>query len=131
MLRHQTTHHTPQEQQTSPQTSNITSLKGSDTTKNPFVKDPKEVGALADQMCSLITNNCGETRYIDSSSGFSIFSRKGNQWVNEETGDSSFQQMIASATAEDKTGWDHWRPEVFNDLFARRIFQPLPNRQEC
>ncbi|KAK3723532.1 hypothetical protein LTR37_001784 [Vermiconidia calcicola] len=126
------THHTPQEQQTSSQTtSNITSPKGSDTAKNPFVKDPKEVDALADQMCSLITNNCGETRYIGSSSGFSIFSPKGIQWVNEKTGDSSFQQMIASATAEDKTGWDHWRPEVFNDLFARRIFKPLPNRQEC
>lgn len=24
----------------------------------------KEVEALADQMCSLVTNNCGETRYI-------------------------------------------------------------------
>ena len=99
--------------------------------KNPFKKDGKDIDVLADQMCSLITNNVGETRYIGSSSGFSIFSPKGIQWVNEKTGDSSFQHMIASATSEDKTGWDHWRPEVFNDLFARRVFKSLPARQEC
>ncbi|KAK4634957.1 ABC-transporter-regulating transcription factor [Fulvia fulva] len=98
---------------------------------NVFKRDAKEVDALADQMCSLITNNCGETRYIGSSSGFSIFSPKGIQWVNEKTGDNSFQHMIATATVEDKAGWDHWKPEVFNDLFQRRIFKPLPGRQEC
>ncbi|KAF2162232.1 hypothetical protein M409DRAFT_69165 [Zasmidium cellare ATCC 36951] len=98
---------------------------------NVFKRDQKEVDALADQMCSLITNNCGETRYIGSSSGFSIFSPKGIQWVNEKTGDNSFQQMIAVASSEDKQGWDHWKPEVFNDLFQRRIFKPLPGRQEC
>ena len=122
---------TPQEQQTSPQAVATESPDSTKATKNPFVKDPKEVDALADQMCSLITNNIGETRYIGSSSGFSIFSPKGIQWVNEKTGDHSFQQMIAQATADDKTGWEHWRPEVFNDLFARRIFKPLPPRQEC
>ena len=122
---------TPQDQQTSPQVGNVTSPDSNKGSKNPFKKDPKELDALADQMCSLITNNIGETRYIGSSSGFSIFSPKGIQWVNEKTGDSSFQQMISQATSEDKTGWDHWKPEVFNDLFARRIFKPLPGRQEC
>ncbi|RMY14780.1 hypothetical protein D0868_01258 [Hortaea werneckii] len=103
----------------------------SDSNESPFKRDPKDVDSLADQMCSLITNNCGETRYIGSSSGFSIFSPKGIQWVNEKTGDNSFQQMIASATSEDKQGWDHWKPEVFNDLFQRRVFKPLPERREC
>lgn len=99
--------------------------------QNPFKKDAKEVDVLADQMCSLITNNYGETRYIGSSSGFSIFSPKGIQWVGEKTGDSSFQQMIASASADDKNGWEHWKPEVFNDLFSRHVFKQLPPRQEC
>lgn len=27
-------------------------------------KDETEVEALSDMMCSLVTNNCGETRYI-------------------------------------------------------------------
>ncbi|KAK5109175.1 hypothetical protein LTR62_007260 [Meristemomyces frigidus] len=102
---------------------------------DPFERPEKEVDVLADQMCSLITNNCGETRYIGSSSGFSIFSPKGIQWVNEKTGDSSFQSMIASATKDETQngggGWDHWKPEVFNDLFSRKIFKPLPPRREA
>lgn len=97
------------------------------------MKEPKNkenVDALADQMCSLITNNAGETRYIGSSSGFSIFSPKGIQWVNTKTGDSSFQHMIAAA-AEDGNKFDHWKPEVFDDLFSRRVFKPLPGKEEC
>src|SRR5690554_2584747 len=70
----------------------------------------EDVEALSDQLCSLVTNNCGETRFIGnaleltdlpktwprvrtrlcrlgSSSGFSIFSPKGIEWVNEKTGD--------------------------------------------
>lgn len=122
---------TPQDQTTSQSTATSPQQPDQQAQQNPFKKDGKDVDVLADQMCSLITNNCGETRYIGSSSGFSIFSPKGIQWVNEKTGDSSFQQMIATATADDKNGWEHWRPEVFNDLFSRRIFKPLPGRQEC
>lgn len=102
-----------------------------DGQQGPFQRPQKEIDALTDQMDSLISNNCGETRYIGSSSGFSIFSPKGIKWVNEKTGDRSFQQMISSATSDEKQGWDHWKPEVFNDLFQRRVFKPLPNKQEC
>ncbi|EGP88277.1 uncharacterized protein MYCGRDRAFT_10667, partial [Zymoseptoria tritici IPO323] len=91
----------------------------------------KDEDGLADQMCSLITNTAGETRYIGSSSGFSIFSPKGIDWVNAKTGDKSFQKMIAKQGAEEKEGWEHWKPEVFNDLFHRKIFKPLPGREEC
>ncbi|KAI9729622.1 MAG: hypothetical protein M1818_008469 [Claussenomyces sp. TS43310] len=90
----------------------------------------EEVEALSDMMCSLVTNNCGETRYIGSSSGFSIFSPKGIQWVNEKTGDSSFQDMIG-AVSEDDNKWVYWRPEVFSDIFERKVFQPLPPKHEC
>jgi hypothetical protein len=130
-IKKSSSHTTPQMQYTSPTGNTENSPNVSKDPRNPFKRDPKEVDALADQMCSLITNNVGETRYIGSSSGFSIFSPKGIQWVNEKTGDSSFQRMIATATADDKIGWDHWRPEVFNDLFSRRVFKPLPPRQEC
>lgn len=111
---------------------------------------PKENGEpveeLSDMMCSLVTNNCGETRYIGrtlvspaidchlhvtgSSSGFSIFSPKGIQWVNEKTGDSSFQDMIASADVNE-VKWNFWKPEVFNDLFEKRAFVPLPPEHEA
>ncbi|RAH42101.1 transcription factor atrR [Aspergillus brunneoviolaceus CBS 621.78] len=89
-----------------------------------------EVEGLSDMMCSLVTNNCGETRYIGSSSGFSIFSPKGIQWVNEKTGDSSFQDMISSAYIDDNK-WMYWKPEIFSDIFARRVFKPLPPKEEA
>ncbi|KAL8667270.1 MAG: hypothetical protein Q9202_000843 [Teloschistes flavicans] len=78
----------------------------------------EEVEALSDMMCSLVTNNCGETRYI------------GIQWINEKTGDTSFQQMITMAAADD-TKWVYWRPEIFGDMFARRTFMPIPPKQEA
>nr|POE56226.1 putative transcriptional regulatory protein [Quercus suber] len=116
---------------TSPDGSNKASVNALESDgSHSFRKEAKEVDALADQMCSLITNNYGETRYIGSSSGFSIFSPKGIQWVNDKTGDASFQQMIAQATTS-KQGFDHWKPEIFNDLFGRRVYKPLPGRQEC
>ncbi|KAE8148698.1 fungal-specific transcription factor domain-containing protein [Aspergillus avenaceus] len=89
-----------------------------------------EVEGLSDMMCSLVTNNCGETRYIGSSSGFSIFSPKGIQWVNEKTGDTSFQDMISSAYVDDNK-WMYWKPEIFSDIFARRVFKPLPAKEEA
>ncbi|KAF2455946.1 fungal-specific transcription factor domain-containing protein [Lineolata rhizophorae] len=90
----------------------------------------EEVEALSDMMCSLVTNNCGETRYIGSSSGFSIFSPRGIQWVNEKTGDNSFQDMISTVTIEDNK-WIHWKPDVFRDIFSRRVFRPLPPKHEA
>jgi len=90
----------------------------------------KTAEGLADQMCSLVTNNAGETRYIGSSSGFSIFSPKGIQWVNEKTGDSSFRDMISQAATDDRA-WASWKPEVFDDIFSRKIYKPLPPKPEA
>lgn len=67
---------------------------------------------------------------LGSSSGFSIFSPKGIQWVNEKTGDNSFQQMISHVSIDDHK-WNNWKPEVFADLFRRPIFIQLPPEQEA
>ncbi|KAG0640446.1 fungal-specific transcription factor domain-containing protein [Tuber brumale] len=91
-------------------------------------KEEDEVEALSDQMCSLVTNNCGETRFIGSSSGFSIFSPKGIQWVNEKTGDKSFQQMVMEATSSESK-WGLWKPDIFRPLFEQRGTNPLPSRE--
>ncbi|KFY63458.1 hypothetical protein V497_01994, partial [Pseudogymnoascus sp. VKM F-4516 (FW-969)] len=93
-------------------------------------KTAEEVEELSDLMCSLVTNDQGETRYIGSSSGFSIFSPKGIQWVNEKTGDQSFQSMISQATVDDNK-WIYWKPEVFADIFERRIYLQLPQKAEA
>jgi hypothetical protein len=70
-------------------------------------------------------------RCSGSSSGFSIFSPKGIQWVNEKTGDTSFQDMISSTTSLDDSKLAHWKPEVFGDLFRRTVFKPLPPKEEA
>ncbi|KAF2107485.1 fungal-specific transcription factor domain-containing protein [Lophiotrema nucula] len=90
----------------------------------------KDEDALAELMCSLVTNNCGETRYIGSSSGFSIFSPKGIQWVNDKTGDGSFQSMISNAAIDDNK-WIQWKPDVFQDIFKRRVYKQLPPKHEA
>ncbi|KAH6611206.1 Zn2Cys6 transcriptional regulator [Trichoderma cornu-damae] len=90
----------------------------------------EEVEALSEMMCSLVTNQCGETRYIGSSSGFSIFSPKGIQWINHKTGDDTFQNMI-SEVSEDDHKWTNWKPEIFGDLFQRPVFRPLPSKPEA
>ncbi|KAK3326530.1 fungal-specific transcription factor domain-containing protein [Apodospora peruviana] len=91
--------------------------------------EEEEVAALSEMMCSLVTNTHGETRYIGSSSGFSIFSPKGIQWVNEKMGDSSFQQMISDVSIDDHK-WTAWKPDVFGDLFRRVVFRELPSKPE-
>ncbi|KAF5660714.1 Mut3p-like transcriptional activator [Fusarium heterosporum] len=93
-------------------------------------EDQVEVEALSEMMCSLVTNNFGETRYIGSSSGFSIFSPKGVSWVNSKTGDDSFQRTISEISVDDHK-WTNWKPEVFGDLFQRPIFRPLPSKVEA
>jgi len=50
--------------------------------------------------------------------------------VNEKTGDSSFQEMISSASVDDNK-WVYWKPEIFSDLFVRHTFKPLPPRDEA
>lgn len=139
-------------------TGSLHSTPPQDSNSSPRVADSPvsqedkehEVEALSDMMCSLVTNNCGETRYIGmycifhretfclletetcagSSSGFSIFSPRGIQWVNEKTGDTSFHDMIQAAYVDDNK-WLYWKPEIFSDIFARRVFKPLPPKEEA
>ncbi|KAI5792464.1 fungal-specific transcription factor domain-containing protein [Peziza echinospora] len=90
-------------------------------------KDEDQVENLSDLMCSLVTNNCGETRFIGSSSGFSIFSPKGIQWVNEKTGDTSFQEMIMNATSANRTRSTMSHP--FANVLGTASRKPLPPKE--
>ena len=66
-----------------------------------------------------------------SSSAFSIFSRKGIEWVNQKTGDTSFQETIQNLVNEEENKWMYWKPEIFGDIFVRRVFKPLPPKEEA
>ncbi|KAI0021928.1 N-terminal binuclear Zn cluster-containing protein [Xylariomycetidae sp. FL0641] len=121
---------TPQSSLTSPEPTKEKEFRRDQSEQPESKKDEEEVAALSEMMCSLVTNQSGETRYIGSSSGFSIFSPKGIQWVNDRTGDTSFQQMISDVSLDDHK-WHHWKPEVFADLFHRPIFRQLPPKPEA
>ncbi|KAG7122952.1 ABC-transporter-regulating transcription factor like protein [Verticillium longisporum] len=124
---------TPQSSPTSPEPSKESERRKSTVSEAPEKETGEgegEVEELSEMMCSLVTNQSGETRYIGSSSGFSIFSPKGIQWVNEKTGDNSFQQMISEVSIDDHK-WTNWKPEIFSDLFRRPIFRPLPPKAEA
>jgi hypothetical protein len=120
---------TPHSALTSPEPSKFDEQK-----RNPSQgekgKDEEEVETLSEMMCSLVTDQAGETRYIGSSSGFSIFSPKGIQWVNERTGDTSFQDMVSGVSMDDNK-WNKWKPEVFIDLFQRPVYIQLPSKPEA
>ncbi|KAJ5095674.1 hypothetical protein NUU61_005030 [Penicillium alfredii] len=126
----QQTQQTPTSHHTTPRMDSYSSPRTAAASPESQKESEGEVEALSDMMCSLVTNNCGETRYIGSSSGFSIFSPKGIQWVNEKTGDTSFQDMISSSYVDDNK-WMYWKPEIFSDIFARRVFKPLPPKEEA
>ncbi|CZR67904.1 related to transcriptional activator Mut3p [Phialocephala subalpina] len=89
----------------------------------------EEIELLSDRMCSLMTNNWGEAKYIGSSSGFSIFSPKGIEWVDEKMGDTSFQGIMASVVDDNR--FHHLELQVFSELFQRRIYEQLPSKKEC
>ncbi|KAK0666854.1 6c6d08f8-8b27-48d1-a5e9-ee3a8a61eadc [Cercophora samala] len=123
---------TPQSSLASPEPAKDSKDKRKSITpdKDGQEEEQEEVAELSEMMCSLVTNTSGETRYIGSSSGFSIFSPKGIQWVNEKMGDSSFQQMISDVSIDDHK-WTAWKPDVFGDLFRRVIFRDLPPKNEA
>ncbi|KAI2473889.1 N-terminal binuclear Zn cluster-containing protein [Annulohypoxylon bovei var. microspora] len=127
---HDGTVSTPRSSITSPEPSRDRDFRKDHSPQPEKQKDEEEVEALSEMMCSLVTNQSGETRYIGSSSGFSIFSPKGIQWVNEKTGDTSFQQMISEVSIDDHK-WNHWKPEIFSDLFHRPIYRQLPPKPEA
>lgn len=116
--------------QSTPRVDSTTSPRSPATPPDSQKESEAELDTLSDMMCSLVTNNSGETRYIGSSSGFSIFSPRGIQWVNEKTGDSSFEEMISNSYVDDNK-WIYWKPEIFSDIFARRVFKPLPPKEEA
>jgi hypothetical protein len=106
--------------------------KGSSVTFSPEPEgEETNVENLSDMMCSLVTNNEGSSRFFGSASGFSIFSPKGIEWVNQKTGRASFETMIQSTAIESQESNSHMMPKIFEEIFGRTIYLPLPSREEA
>lgn len=67
-------------------------------------------------------------RYLGSTTGFSIFSARGIQWVNEKMGDTSYRDAIVRSSAVDDKAF---RADVFDDIFKRRTYHALPPKAEA
>ncbi|EAU35473.1 conserved hypothetical protein [Aspergillus terreus NIH2624] len=74
-------------------------------------------------------DNREDSRYYGRASSLSILSREGIEWIKNKTGEVKFLNLIFSSTNRD-TPWDYWRPDVFHDVFASRVFKALPPRAE-
>ncbi|KAK9366632.1 fungal-specific transcription factor domain-containing protein [Lipomyces kononenkoae] len=63
-----------------------------------------EIGVHADSTdesnCFMITSRDGDSKFIGASSSFSLFSRRGLQWISERIGDNSFSAHVQNATQD-------------------------------
>ncbi|GFF62404.1 hypothetical protein IFM62136_05339 [Aspergillus lentulus] len=74
-------------------------------------------------------DNKADSLYYGRSSSLSILSREGIEWIKHKTGEVNFLRLLVSDTKHDSP-WDYWRPDVFHDVFASKVFKPLPPRAE-
>ncbi|KAF7159377.1 hypothetical protein CNMCM5623_004691 [Aspergillus felis] len=74
-------------------------------------------------------DNKADSLYYGRSSSLSILSREGIEWIKHKTGEVNFLRLLVSDTKYDSP-WDYWRPDVFHDVFASKVFKPLPPRAE-
>ncbi|OOQ86706.1 putative C6 transcription factor [Penicillium brasilianum] len=70
-----------------------------------------------------------DSRYFGRSCSLSMLSRGGIEWIKSKTGDVSFLKILNTDSIHDNP-WTQWRPDVFHDLFASRVYKPLPPRSE-
>ncbi|KAJ5524330.1 hypothetical protein N7494_010980 [Penicillium frequentans] len=75
------------------------------------------------------THESEDSRYFGRCSSLSILSRSGIEWIKKKTGDTSFMSIVSTRSTHDDP-WTEWRPDVFHDLFASRVYKPLPPRSE-
>ena len=61
--------------QSTPQMDRMPTPKSSKASPEPPKEKEAEVEELSDMMCSLVTNNCGETRYIGRSGSYGLTAR--------------------------------------------------------
>ncbi|OJJ46916.1 hypothetical protein ASPZODRAFT_15606 [Penicilliopsis zonata CBS 506.65] len=90
---------------------------------------PSETDEMSISIFKMDGRKSEEDRYIGRASSLSILSQRGIEWIKSKTGDTSFLKLLHTESSHDSP-WDYWRPDVFHDLFASKVFKPLPPRAE-
>ncbi|KAL4885843.1 fungal-specific transcription factor domain-containing protein [Aspergillus karnatakaensis] len=67
--------------------------------------------------------------YIGRSTPLSILTREGVEWIKSRSGEANSLNTLLSNSKFDSP-WAYWRPDVFHDVFASKVFKPLPPRAE-
>ncbi|KAL4973906.1 fungal-specific transcription factor domain-containing protein [Aspergillus desertorum] len=74
----------------------------------------------AEKGCSLYYGRC---------SPLSLLTREGVEWIKTRSGEVNSLDTLLSNSNFDSP-WAYWRPDVFHDVFASKVFKPLPPRAE-
>lgn len=92
-------------------------------------RDDSRYFGKIDSTAHVIKKTVQTNSRIGTSCSMSILSRTGIEWIKSKAGDVSFLRMI-SPESRHENPWNQWRPDVFQDLFASKVFKPLPSRSE-
>ncbi|EAA62401.1 hypothetical protein AN5220.2 [Aspergillus nidulans FGSC A4] len=71
----------------------------------------------------------GYSMYHGRCSPLSLLTREGMEWIKTKSGESNSLDSLLSNSNFDSP-WAYWRPDVFYDVFASKVFKPLPPRAE-
>ncbi|KAL3418749.1 fungal specific transcription factor domain-containing protein [Phlyctema vagabunda] len=88
---------------------------------------------LSDRLSMIMINDKGSSQYIGSSSGFSLFSPRGLQWIWEKTGTSNLDKLISQVAQIDPAYFNSinlvfpiYSRELFNERFERQYSDEPP-----
>ncbi|KAI3271328.1 transcriptional regulator family: Fungal Specific TF [Penicillium roqueforti] len=105
------------------------SISSASSPKSNFGASLRSQGGFIEGTPIFPTDQRDDSRYFGTSCSMSILSRTGIEWIKSKAGDVSFLRMI-SPESRHENPWNQWRLDVFQDLFASKVFKPLPSRSE-
>ncbi|KAL4761526.1 transcription factor domain-containing protein [Aspergillus foveolatus] len=71
----------------------------------------------------------GYSMYHGRCSPLSLLTREGMEWIKTKSGEpNSLDNLLSNSNFD--SPWAYWRPDVFYDVFASKVFKPLPPRAE-
>jgi hypothetical protein len=71
----------------------------------------------------------GYSMYHGRCSPLSLLTREGMEWIKIKSGEpNSLDNLLSNSNFD--SPWAYWRPDVFYDVFASKVYKPLPPRAE-